>query len=63
VVCGAPPLADALDTSGLIGVYRWLLALHRRQPKVVHQIFRAARPFCRYTVPPWVRPWMLKRCP
>jgi pimeloyl-ACP methyl ester carboxylesterase len=62
VVCGAPPL-DALDGAGLIGVYRWLLALHRRQPKVVHQLFRVARPFCRTTLPPWVRPWMLKALP
>jgi pimeloyl-ACP methyl ester carboxylesterase len=45
VVSGAPPLADLQDQSGLLPIYRWLLALHRRAPSLLRTGFRAVRPF------------------
>ncbi|MEO8352148.1 MAG: alpha/beta hydrolase [Chthoniobacteraceae bacterium] len=44
VCCGAPPLADRTDTSSLLPVYRWLLAMYRRRPEVMRRVFRMVRP-------------------
>ena len=45
VVSGAPPIAELSDRSGLLPLYRWMLALHRRQPKLLRTCFRLTRPF------------------
>ncbi len=44
VCCGAPPLADRADTSALLPVYRWLLAMYRRRPEFMRRLFRTVRP-------------------
>lgn len=45
VVSGAPPIVDLAEHSGLLPLYRWMLALHRRSPKLLRLFFRIARPF------------------
>jgi pimeloyl-ACP methyl ester carboxylesterase len=45
VVSGAPPIAELKDRSGLLPLYRWMLALHRRHPELLRVSFRAIRPF------------------
>ena len=45
VVSGAPPIADLPDGAGLLPLYRWMLALYRRQPDLLRFLFRATRPF------------------
>ncbi len=44
VVSGAPPIVDLADHLGLLPLYRWMLALHRRNPKLLRLCFRIARP-------------------
>ena len=44
IVSGAPPLAELRDQSGLLPIYRWLLALNRRAPSILRTGFRAVRP-------------------
>jgi pimeloyl-ACP methyl ester carboxylesterase len=45
VASGAPPLADLIERGGLLPLYRWMLALHRFRPALLHRFFQAARPF------------------
>jgi pimeloyl-ACP methyl ester carboxylesterase len=45
VASGAPPIAELRDQSGLLPLYRWMLALHRAQPKLLRMFFRLTRPF------------------
>src|SRR3954469_5230835 len=45
VVSGAPPIAELCDQSGLLPLYRWMLALNRRFPRTLRTGFRAMRPF------------------
>jgi pimeloyl-ACP methyl ester carboxylesterase len=45
IVSGAPPLAELADESGLLPLYRWMLLLNRRNPKLLRFGFRLARPF------------------
>jgi len=45
VVSGAAPIADLSDHSGLLALYRWMLALHRTQPRLLRTLFYLARPF------------------
>jgi pimeloyl-ACP methyl ester carboxylesterase len=54
VVCGAPPLAGIADTRGLQPAYRALLGLHRRSPRSMRALFRAARPLGRWRPPAWI---------
>ena len=32
IVSGAPPIAELQDRAGLLRLYRWMLAIHARQP-------------------------------
>jgi pimeloyl-ACP methyl ester carboxylesterase len=45
VVSGAPPITDLSDDSGLLPLYRWMLALHRTRPELLRKLFQVARPF------------------
>src|ERR1700736_2715353 len=45
VVSGAPPIAELSEQSGLLPLYRWMLALHRIRPGLLRALFRATRPF------------------
>lgn len=60
VVSGAPPLHDATDPAALLAVYRWLLAIHRRQPWLLRAAFRAGKPFATMRPPRWLHPLMLR---
>jgi pimeloyl-ACP methyl ester carboxylesterase len=60
VVSGAPPIVDLSDHSGLLPLYRWMLALYRRSPNLLRSLFYLARPFASLRPPIRVRPLLLK---
>ncbi|MEP6955451.1 MAG: alpha/beta hydrolase, partial [Chthoniobacterales bacterium] len=60
VVSGAPPIAELPDRSGLLRLYRWMLATHSRQPQLVRALFYLARPFAATRPPVRFRPLILK---
>lgn len=60
VVSGAPPIAEMRDHAGLLPLYRWMLALHHKQPDLLRTLFRASRPFARVRLPIRFRPMLLK---
>ena len=60
VVSGAPPIYELTDHSGLLVLYRWMLALHRARPKLLRKLFRAARPFASVRIPLRFRPLLLR---
>jgi pimeloyl-ACP methyl ester carboxylesterase len=60
VVSGVPPIDDLIDQSGLLTLYRWMLALHRTRPALLRKLFHAARPFASVRIPLRLRPMLLK---
>jgi pimeloyl-ACP methyl ester carboxylesterase len=60
VVSGAPPIAELTDHAQLLRLYRWMLALHARNPALLRTLFRLARPFARTRPPIRLRPLLLK---
>ncbi|MGI8820214.1 MAG: alpha/beta fold hydrolase [Chthoniobacterales bacterium] len=60
VASGAPPIAELRDHSGLLRLYRWMLALRAREPRVVRAMFHAARPFASMRPPLRWRPLLLR---
>jgi len=60
VVSGAPPIVDLDDHSGLLKLYRWMLALHRTRPKLLRAMFYLARPIASRRIPMGFRPLFLK---
>ncbi len=60
VVSGAPPLHELSDRSGLLSLYRWLLAFYPRHRKLLRYSFHAVRPFLSVKVPIRFRPLLLK---
>jgi pimeloyl-ACP methyl ester carboxylesterase len=60
VVSGAPPIADLSDHSGLLRLYRWMLALHRTRPKLLRKLFCVAKPIATMRLPIRFRPMLLK---
>lgn len=60
VVSGAPPIVDLSDHSGLLKLYRWMLALHRTRPKLLRKLFYVARPIATLHMPIRFRPIFLK---
>jgi pimeloyl-ACP methyl ester carboxylesterase len=60
IVCGAIPMAELEDRSGLLPLYRWMLALYRMQPKLLQRLFRMARPILALRPPVRFRPLLLK---
>jgi pimeloyl-ACP methyl ester carboxylesterase len=60
VMSGAPPIADLSDHSGLLRLYRWMLALHRTRPKLLRKLFCVAKPIATMRLPIRFRPMLLK---
>ncbi|MDP9004844.1 MAG: alpha/beta hydrolase [Verrucomicrobiota bacterium] len=60
VVSGAPPIAELEDLSGLLALYRRLLALRASRPGLLRALFHVARPFASIRLPIRVRPLVLK---
>jgi len=57
---GVIPFGELKDFSGLLPLYRWMLAFDRDRPQVLRQIFRLARPFLSIRAPIRFRPLLLK---
>jgi pimeloyl-ACP methyl ester carboxylesterase len=60
IVGGAPPLAEVTDAEGLLPLYRWMLALHRTEPRLLRILFYLARPVLSLRPPVRLRPLLLK---
>jgi len=60
IVGGAPPMAEVLEAEGLLPLYRWMLALHRTQPRLLRRLFYLARPVLSLRPPVRFRPLLLK---
>ena len=60
IVSGAPPIVDLTDQAGLLKLYRSILALYRRSPKLLRALFYAARPIASLRPPIRLRPLLLK---
>ncbi len=60
VVSGAPPIDELPDQSGLLALYRWMLALHRTRPELLRTLFHVVRPFASVRIPFRLRPMLLK---
>ena len=60
IVGGAPPMAELLEAEGLLPLYRWMLALHRTQPRLLRRLFYLARPVLSLRPPVRLRPLLLK---
>jgi len=60
VASGAVPIADLSDQSGLLSLYRRMLALYRRSPQLLRVLFYLARPIASIRPPIRFRPLVLK---
>ena len=60
IASGAPPIVDLSDHTGLLKLYRWMLALYRRSPKLLRALIYAARPVAALRPPIRFRPLLLK---
>ena len=60
IVCGAIPMAELEDGSGLLPLYRWMLALYRSRPQLLRRLFHMARPILALRPPVRLRPLFLK---
>jgi pimeloyl-ACP methyl ester carboxylesterase len=60
VVSGAPPIVDLADETGLLRLYRWMLALYRKHPHLVRATFYLARPIASLRPPVRFRPLLLR---
>ncbi len=57
LVSGAPPIAELKDRAGLLRLYRWLLALQARSPRLLRAFFHVAGPLAAIR---WPQPMMLR---
>ena len=60
IVGGARPMAEPCDVKGLLPLYRWMLALHRTEPRLLRILFYLARPLLSLRPPVRLRPLLLK---
>jgi pimeloyl-ACP methyl ester carboxylesterase len=60
IVCGAIPMAELADATGLLPLYRWMLALYRSRPQLLRKLFFMARPILSLRPPVRLRPLLLK---
>ena len=60
IVCGAIPMAELKDPEGLLPLYRWMLALYERRPRLLRRLFCLARPILALRPPVRLRPLFLK---
>jgi len=59
VVGGVIPFADLKDFKGLLPLYRWMLAFHRKRPELLRPFFHLARPLLSFRTPIRLRPLLL----
>jgi pimeloyl-ACP methyl ester carboxylesterase len=60
IVSGAVPIVDLVDRRGLLRLYRWMLALYRRSPRLLRKLFLMAQPILSLRPPVRFRPLVLK---
>ena len=60
IVSGAPPIVDLADPGGLLRLYRWMLALYQKSPRLLRALFYLARPIASIRPPIRLRPLLLK---
>jgi pimeloyl-ACP methyl ester carboxylesterase len=60
IASGAPPIVDLADQTGLLRLYRWMLALYRTSPRLLRALFYLARPIASIRPPIRLRPLLLK---
>src|SRR5262245_301766 len=60
VVGGVIPFAELKDLTGLLPLYRYMLAFYRNRPQLLRQLFYLARPFLSFRAPIRLRPLLLK---
>jgi pimeloyl-ACP methyl ester carboxylesterase len=60
IVSGVPPISELAAHDGLLGLYRWMLALYRHRPELLRKCFYLARPFAARRIPIRLRPMLLK---
>ena len=60
IVGGAPPMAELVDTEGLLPLYRRMLTLHRTRPRLLRRLFHIVRPVLSLRPPVRFRPLLLK---
>jgi pimeloyl-ACP methyl ester carboxylesterase len=53
-------MAELEDRSGLLPLYRWMLALYRSRPQLLRGLFSMARPILALRPPVRLRPLLLK---
>lgn len=63
VCCGAPPLAEREDVSGLLPAYRLLLRSYRWHPGIMQRCFRLVRPLATIRPPGWLFRLMVQTMP
>jgi len=60
IISGAVPVVDLVDRQGLLRLYRWMLALYQRSPRLLRKLFLMARPILSLRPPVRFRPLVLK---
>src|SRR5437764_12828900 len=60
IVGGVIPFAELKDFTGLLPLYRWMLAFYRMRPQLLRWSFQLARPFLSFRAPVRLRPLLLK---
>jgi pimeloyl-ACP methyl ester carboxylesterase len=60
IISGAVPIVDLVDRQGLLRLYRWMLALYQRSPRLLRKLFLMARPILSLRPPVRFRPLVLK---
>ena len=60
IVGGVIPFAELKDFTGLLPLYRWMLAFYRRRPQLLRWSFQLVRPFLSLRPPVRLRPLLLK---
>ncbi|MEY2480922.1 MAG: hypothetical protein QOI04_1849 [Verrucomicrobiota bacterium] len=63
VVSGAPPISELQEQEGLLTLYRWMLALYGKRPRLLRTLFHLVRPFASVRPPIRIRPMLLKLLP
>jgi pimeloyl-ACP methyl ester carboxylesterase len=60
IVGGVIPFAELKDFTGLLPLYRWMLAFYRIRPQILRRSFHLVRPFLSLRAPVRLRPLLLK---
>jgi pimeloyl-ACP methyl ester carboxylesterase len=60
IISGAVPIVDLVDRQGLLRLYRWMLALYQRSPRLLRRLFLMAQPILSLRPPVRLRPLVLK---